>query len=483
MWIALAFAPSSLLLGATEYVTTDIASVPLLWVRSARALPRCRSSSRSQEAGRAAGAASRGAGAPRGARRGADARRGASGRRGSSSAAHMLLLFFASVVVPSRARRATPAVARLTEFYLLLSIGGVLGGASTASSHRSSSTTLRVSDRDRRSRASARRRPRSGRAGDRATRRSRPRVGLCSLAASRSRSRSLRRLHDARPVRTGRYLVVPIRGVSSASSRCAARPTAASQMLALRRAHECTASRRSIPTASSASRWRYYYPDRARGRRARARFRDRAPRRCRRGASASSASASARSRRMRGRATSGRSSRSTRPSSSVAPQLLHLPEARRSGTAAVQSRSATRGFGSAKATRSASTSSSSTRSARTRCRCTSSRARRSRSIAARLRPGGILLATSRTITSPRAGLRRARARRRNDRDRAPATTTSRRTSRRGARSPSEWVVLTESQRAVDDIDPADTRTGTARRAQRQNVWTDDFANVLGALRF
>jgi hypothetical protein len=31
-WVALAFVPSSLLLGATTYITTDIASVPLLWV-------------------------------------------------------------------------------------------------------------------------------------------------------------------------------------------------------------------------------------------------------------------------------------------------------------------------------------------------------------------------------------------------------------------------------------------------------------------
>ena len=31
-WVALAFAPSSLLLGVTNYITTDIAAVPLLWV-------------------------------------------------------------------------------------------------------------------------------------------------------------------------------------------------------------------------------------------------------------------------------------------------------------------------------------------------------------------------------------------------------------------------------------------------------------------
>src|SRR5262249_36880806 len=31
-WVALAFAPSSLMLGATTYMTTDIAAIPLLWV-------------------------------------------------------------------------------------------------------------------------------------------------------------------------------------------------------------------------------------------------------------------------------------------------------------------------------------------------------------------------------------------------------------------------------------------------------------------
>src|SRR6185437_4027586 len=31
-WVILAFVPSSLMLGATTYITTDIASIPLLWV-------------------------------------------------------------------------------------------------------------------------------------------------------------------------------------------------------------------------------------------------------------------------------------------------------------------------------------------------------------------------------------------------------------------------------------------------------------------
>src|SRR5262249_53042541 len=31
-WVALAFVPSSLMLGVTTYITTDIAAIPLLWV-------------------------------------------------------------------------------------------------------------------------------------------------------------------------------------------------------------------------------------------------------------------------------------------------------------------------------------------------------------------------------------------------------------------------------------------------------------------
>ena len=31
-WLALAFVPSSLLLGLTNFISTDIASVPLLWI-------------------------------------------------------------------------------------------------------------------------------------------------------------------------------------------------------------------------------------------------------------------------------------------------------------------------------------------------------------------------------------------------------------------------------------------------------------------
>jgi SAM-dependent methyltransferase len=126
-WIGLSFAPSSLLLGATEYVTTDIASVPLLWVLplslyllsfilafSKRRLVSARSTSTSLALlALVAAALSIG---------------GIYGPAWAASAVHLTLLFVASVVCHTRLADRRPGVTRLTEFYLLLSIGGVLGG-------------------------------------------------------------------------------------------------------------------------------------------------------------------------------------------------------------------------------------------------------------------------------------------------------------------------------------------------------------------
>jgi hypothetical protein len=127
-WIALAFAPSSLFLGATQYITTDIASVPLLWV-----LPL------------AAYLASFIV---------AFARKQPVPDQGLSRAfalvaavvallllgnlrtpvipllaAHVVFVFVASTVCHRALARRRPHVSRLTEFYFLTSVGGVLGGA------------------------------------------------------------------------------------------------------------------------------------------------------------------------------------------------------------------------------------------------------------------------------------------------------------------------------------------------------------------
>jgi SAM-dependent methyltransferase len=126
-WVALAFVPSSLLLGVTTYVTTDVAAVPLLWVVplalylatfilsfSPRAFPF------------AAGfqswlpvlvlpavlAASVHLGRP----------------VLLVVGLHLAVLFAVGAACHSRLAGERPPVDRLTEFYLLISVGGVLGG-------------------------------------------------------------------------------------------------------------------------------------------------------------------------------------------------------------------------------------------------------------------------------------------------------------------------------------------------------------------
>jgi SAM-dependent methyltransferase len=126
-WVSLAFAPSSLLLGTTTYVTTDLAAVPLLWVlplaiyllsfilafgRWPSLLQRLVASvvlplvllvlffmiSLYQP------------------------------RSWVTVLCHFLVLFVASLACHGALARDRPAPAHLTEFYLLMSVGGVLGG-------------------------------------------------------------------------------------------------------------------------------------------------------------------------------------------------------------------------------------------------------------------------------------------------------------------------------------------------------------------
>ncbi len=126
VWLALAFAPSSLLLGATDYVTTEVASVPLLWVLplalyllsfivafAKKQVVRERVWSYALAL---AGVSVTLLTVLRVAR-----------PHWLLAGAHMLLLFFASVVCHRALAVRRPHVSRLTEFYLLLSIGGVLG--------------------------------------------------------------------------------------------------------------------------------------------------------------------------------------------------------------------------------------------------------------------------------------------------------------------------------------------------------------------
>ncbi len=127
VWIALAFVPSSLLLGATEYVTTDVASIPLLWL-----LPLAlylvsfivafaeKQRVKPEIVGRAVAllapivlfAIFGNIDTP----------------VGAVTALHLVYLFAAAVLCHQALASLRPSVARLTEFYLLLSVGGALGG-------------------------------------------------------------------------------------------------------------------------------------------------------------------------------------------------------------------------------------------------------------------------------------------------------------------------------------------------------------------
>ncbi len=130
-WVALAFVPSSLLLGVTSYVTTDIAAIPLFWViplavyllsfilvfaerpplahaRMVRLLPLGVTASVITIVTESA-------------------------TPGALLAAlHVGTLFVAAMVCHGELARRRPAVPRLTEFYLFVSIGGVLGGVFNA---------------------------------------------------------------------------------------------------------------------------------------------------------------------------------------------------------------------------------------------------------------------------------------------------------------------------------------------------------------
>jgi SAM-dependent methyltransferase len=128
VWLALAFAPSSLLLGATEFVTTDLASVPLLWVVplalylasfivafAKKQVVRPAIASRALALLGAVLAVSKVA--------------EIQGPAWLIVGLHLSFLFVASVVCHRALAVRRPHHTRLTEFYLLLSLGGVLGGA------------------------------------------------------------------------------------------------------------------------------------------------------------------------------------------------------------------------------------------------------------------------------------------------------------------------------------------------------------------
>ena len=129
-WIALSFVPSSLLLSATTYITTDIAAVPLLWilplalyllsfvVTFARTpLPRHSWVLRIT---------------PYVVTLFLIASRFAVGNASLLLLVHLVLLFTLALMCHGELARRRPPSGNLTEFYLLMSLGGVLGGVFNA---------------------------------------------------------------------------------------------------------------------------------------------------------------------------------------------------------------------------------------------------------------------------------------------------------------------------------------------------------------
>jgi hypothetical protein len=126
-WVLLAFAPSSLVLGVTTYVTTDLAAVPLLWViplalyllSFVLVFARRRFISRGLAARVVPGAAVLLA---------LVYLSGATEPVWFLVLFHLLFLFFASLVCHGRLADDRPAASRLAEFYFCLALGGALGG-------------------------------------------------------------------------------------------------------------------------------------------------------------------------------------------------------------------------------------------------------------------------------------------------------------------------------------------------------------------
>jgi hypothetical protein len=127
-WLLLAFAPSSLMLGVTNYITTDIASVPLLWIipLSLYLLTMVLAFARRQLFS---------ARLPTLIVPGATvvllliylADTSGSGAR-TLILLHLVYFFFAAIMCHSQLAADRPGPEHLAEFYVWLSLGGVLGG-------------------------------------------------------------------------------------------------------------------------------------------------------------------------------------------------------------------------------------------------------------------------------------------------------------------------------------------------------------------
>ncbi len=129
-WVYFAAVPSALLLGVTRHVSSDVAAVPLLWVIPLSlylitfVVAFGRSGPRTLDV------------AARGFRLlvvpVALTFLGLISSLWVNAALHLLTFFFAALVAHGRLAAERPAPQKLTEFYLLLSLGGMIGGIVTA---------------------------------------------------------------------------------------------------------------------------------------------------------------------------------------------------------------------------------------------------------------------------------------------------------------------------------------------------------------
>ncbi len=130
-WVALAAVPTSLLLGVTSFLTANIAAVPLLWVIplalflltyvvAFRSKPLFKSASLGRATGLAAVAMA------------LLVSLGVSDPILVTSFAHIAFFTLAALFCHSRLAESRPDAGNLTEFYLYLSLGGVIGGAFNA---------------------------------------------------------------------------------------------------------------------------------------------------------------------------------------------------------------------------------------------------------------------------------------------------------------------------------------------------------------
>lgn len=130
IWVAMAAIPSSLMLGVTAYISTDVASAPFLWVVplalylltfviafSRRPVIPLRLTLVFQAAAVIAIASLVAM---------------AAANWAYSLVLHLVAFFFTALMCHQRLAARRPPPDRLTEFYLLMSLGGVIGGAFTA---------------------------------------------------------------------------------------------------------------------------------------------------------------------------------------------------------------------------------------------------------------------------------------------------------------------------------------------------------------